>query len=178
MTYKQLRLPILIILLVTFFDQLTKFLILDNLAYGESVEVLGNFFKLTLIFNEGGAMGTNFGSSNYYLISALLILCFLLYYIYANRDNKTIIIPLSFIAGGAIGNLIDRFRFGKVVDFLDFDFFNINLFGFTLDRFWVFNIADSAISVSIVWLLIIILISKDKNEKKIESSDAIEESIL
>ena len=62
--------------------------------------------------------------------------------------------PLALIAGGAIGNIIDRLRFGKVVDFLDFDFFDINLFGYQIDRWWTFNIADAVISCSIIFLLI------------------------
>lgn len=114
----------------------------------------------TLVYNEGGAMGTNLGSSMYYLISASLILLFVLYYIYANRTKLQLSIPLSFIAGGAIGNLIDRIAYGKVVDFIDVDFFDIDLFGYQLQRWWTFNIADSAISCSIVYLLYLILTKK------------------
>ena len=105
-------------------------------------------------------MGTNLGSSMYYLISASLILLFVLYYIYANRTKMILSVPLAFIAGGAIGNLIDRIAYGKVVDFIDIDFFDIDLFGFQLQRWWTFNIADSAISCSIVFLLYLILTKK------------------
>jgi signal peptidase II len=135
-------------------------LAVNNLEYGNPVEVIGSFFMLTLIYNEGGAMGTNIGSSNYYLIASVIILAVILYYLYTQREHKTLTMPLSFISGGAIGNLIDRISYGKVVDFLDFDFFNINIFGYRLERWWTFNVADMAISLSILYLFITILLAK------------------
>jgi signal peptidase II len=135
-------------------------LAVNNLEYGNPVEVIGSFFMLTLIYNEGGAMGTNIGSSNYYLIASVIILAVILYYLYTQREHKTLAMPLSFISGGAIGNLIDRISYGKVVDFLDFDFFNINIFGYRLERWWTFNVADMAISLSILYLFITILLAK------------------
>ncbi len=137
-------------------DQVTKWWALTYLTPGDSVEILGRFFMFTLVFNEGGAMGTNIGSSAYYMISSLLILLFVLYYMYTNRDNKLVTIPLALISGGAVGNIIDRARLGSVVDFLDVDFFDIDMFGFQLQRWWTFNIADAAISCAIVFLLIVI----------------------
>jgi len=157
---KKLLLPITIIIIIVAVDQVSKIWALDFLADKSSVEVLGNFFRLTLVYNEGGAMGTNLGSSNYYLISSVFILLFVLYYIYSNRDNNFIAIPLAFISGGALGNIIDRIAYGKVVDFLDFDFFDINIWGFRLERWWAFNIADAVISCSIVILLIILIFYK------------------
>jgi len=135
-------------------DQATKWWALNQLSPGDSVELLGRFFMFTLVFNEGGAMGTNLGSSTYYMISSALILLFVFYYMYANRASKRVSIPLGFVAGGAIGNIIDRIRLGSVVDFIDVDFFNINFFGFSLERWWTFNLADAAISCAIVALLI------------------------
>lgn len=99
-------------------------------------------------------MGSNFGSPAYYLATSILILLFILYYIYTHRTSLMLTLPLALIAGGAIGNIIDRLRFGKVVDFLDFDFFDINLFGYQIDRWWTFNIADAVISCSIIFLLV------------------------
>ncbi len=113
---------------------------------------------LTLVYNEGGALGTSFGSSTYYLVSSLLILGFVLYYLIINRDNVEVTYPLAFIAGGAFGNIVDRLRLGKVVDFLDVDFFNVNFFGYHLERWWTFNVADAAISCSIVFLLVDVIL--------------------
>ena len=74
-------------------------------------------------------------------------------------------ISLALILGGAIGNLIDRTFYGiiygesalfhgKVVDFIDVDFFNIDLWGFALQRFWVFNIADASVSIGVLMMLL------------------------
>ena len=117
----------------------------------------------TLVYNEGGALGTSFGSSTYYLISSLLILTFVLYYVIINRRIASVAYPLSFIAGGAIGNIIDRLRLGRVIDFVDMDFFDINLFGYHLDRWWTFNVADAAISCSIVFLLVSVLLTRRRH---------------
>ncbi len=105
-------------------------------------------------------MGTRLGSSAYYLFMALIVLPFLLFYIYRHRNRLSISLALSFIAAGAVGNLIDRIRFGKVIDFVDFDFFDINLWGYRLERFWVFNVADSAITCAIVFLLFYIIFKR------------------
>lgn len=81
-------------------------------------------------------------------------------------------VPLSFIAGGAVGNIIDRIRFGYVIDFIDIDFFNINLFGYRLDRWWTFNIADSVISCSLVFLIVYMFaVKKNKNETALPNTE-------
>ena len=114
----------------------------------------------SLVFNEGGAMGTRLGPSTYYLAMALVVLPLLLFYVYRNRSRTIVTIPLSAIAGGAIGNLIDRIRLGRVVDFLDFDIPDIDVAGFHLERFWTLNIADSAITCGIAFLLFLILVRR------------------
>ena len=123
-----------------------------RLSETPSISVLNDFFTLTLVYNEGGAMGTSFGSSTYYLVISLLVLPVLLYYIYRHRAELDLAVPLAFISGGAIGNLIDRIRLGRVIDFLDIDFLINRLWGD--DRWWTFNIADACISVAIVYLVI------------------------
>ncbi len=163
---KKIVIPLVIVLIVVSIDQLTKLWVLDALSDHKSIEIIGRFFMFTLVYNEGGALGTNFGSSTYYLITSLLILIFVFYYIFINRNLRQVAYPLSFIAGGAIGNIIDRFRIGKVIDFIDIDIFDINIFDYTLERWWTFNVADSAISCSIVFLLIYMVFVYPKNESK------------
>ena len=141
-----------LVVLTTLTDQVSKLWAVHYLSAQSSVEVLGDFFMLTLIYNEGGAMGTSFGSPIYYLVTSLLILIFVFYYLYTNRDNLHFAVPLACIAGGAIGNIVDRIRLGKVIDFIDVDFFDISFLH--LERWWTFNIADAAISCSIAYLLI------------------------
>lgn len=163
-------------LLVILVDQTSKILAVEMLGGVPSVEVLGRFLMFSLVFNEGGAMGTSFGSSTYYLISSILITLFLLYYIYSHRAYPRIVWPLALIAGGAVGNIIDRIRLGRVIDFIDVDFFDISLFGFSLERWWTFNVADAAISCSITYLVLSLLISRQYGSAE-ESSDNNEERI-
>ncbi|UCC43904.1 MAG: signal peptidase II [Candidatus Zixiibacteriota bacterium] len=131
-------------------DQATKLWAVGNLSQKASSELLGDFIKLTLVYNEGGAMGTNFGSSIYYLVITLVILPVLVFYLYQHRGDLSFSLPLAFVVAGALGNLIDRFRYGRVVDFIDVDFFDIEAIGLT--RWWTFNVADICISGAIIFL--------------------------
>lgn len=151
---KQLSRPALYMIAVVVADQVTKLMALAWLDEHTSVEILGRFVMFTLLFNYGGAMGTNFGSSTYYLVSSLFILAAIIGYIYLHRNQLKLVIPLSLIAGGAIGNIIDRVRLGKVIDFVDVDFFDIDMFGFYLERWWTFNVADAVITCSMIFLLV------------------------
>ncbi|HSG99631.1 MAG TPA: signal peptidase II [candidate division Zixibacteria bacterium] len=140
-------------LLVALIDQLSKFWVIERLADAEPVNALGDFLRLTLIYNYGGALGTNFGGPTVYLLMGLLIFLFLIYYTWSHRHVRWFALALGLIAGGAIGNLTDRIRLGKVVDWIDVDFVDINLFGYQIERWWTFNIADAAITLSLAFLL-------------------------
>ena len=146
--------------LVVIADQITKLWAVDALSGQPPVRVLGEFLMWTLVYNEGGAMGTRVGPSVYYLVMSLIVLPFVCWYIYKNRAVKLVSIPLAFIAGGAVGNLIDRIRLGSVIDFIDVDFFDITIGSFQLERFWTFNIADSAISCGIVFLILLMFLQR------------------
>jgi signal peptidase II len=172
--------PTLVLVAVVVADQASKLWAVAALSDRPSLQILGNFLQFTLVYNEGGALGTQIGPASYYLIASLLILGFVLYYAWVNRGRLALSIPLALIAGGAIGNIIDRIRIGRVVDFIDVDFFNIHAFGIHLERFWTFNVADAAISCSIVFLAILMIFhpeqSHDRSERRahapVESSPA------
>ena len=160
---KKFRLSV-ISLLVILSDQLSKTVVVHNFQIGESTPVLGNFFRITYILNPGGVFGSKLGSQNFYTIISILALFVTSWFFIKTKSKETWLrIGLCMVLGGAVGNLIDRFRFGEVVDFLDFDFFNINLPsskilffnfpGFSLDRWPVFNLADSFILIGIVFIL-------------------------
>lgn len=168
--YRTLIVPAVILIAVTLADQITKVWAVNFLTPKGSVEIIGQFIKLTLVYNEGGALGTNFGPSIYYLITSILILALLIYYIIVHRAQKLVVYPLSFVAGGALGNIIDRIFLGKVVDWIDMDFVNVDLFGYTLDRWWTFNIADAAISCSIVFIIVTMFLSKFSKHGKTKDS--------
>ncbi len=133
---------------------MTKVWAVNALTDQPSKKILGDFFMLTLVFNEGGAMGTNLGGTNFYLIVAFIVIPVLCWLMYVRREQKYLVWPLALIVAGAIGNQIDRIRIGHVVDFIDFDFFDINIWKLHIDRWWTFNIADSAITCGLVFLIV------------------------
>jgi signal peptidase II len=163
---------------IVIIDQLTKIFVKGfsipflNIYYsgmydGQKIPVIGNFFRITYIENPGMAFGFDPGL-NYKLwisIFSLAASIGLIIYLYIIRNQKfTLKLAIAFILGGAIGNLIDRMFYGifygyaplfygKVVDFLDFDFFNVTILGRSYDRWPIFNIADSAVTIGVIILL-------------------------
>jgi signal peptidase II len=159
---------LLISLLVILLDQLSKTVVVHYFQIGDSTPVLGNFFRLTHILNPGGVFGSRLGSQNFYTIISVLALVVTSWFFFKTTTRETCLrIGLCLVLGGAVGNLIDRVRFGEVVDFLDFDFFNIslppskllffNFPGFYLDRWPVFNLADSFVLIGIVLIIVHLL---------------------
>lgn len=129
-------LPVLVI------DQLSKWYIVSNYQLGESSPWLGNWLFLTYVQNRGAAFGMLEGHSWFFLVSALVVVIALIIYNARYPVDKYLQFLMGFIVAGAIGNFIDRYRFGYVVDFFDL-------------RWWpVFNVADIAIVVGGFFLVI------------------------
>lgn len=139
-------------ILVAVLDQLTKYLILRSFQLGEVRPVLEGFFNLVLVFNPGAAFGflANVGDGLRHLLLGLTTAFALITvaYLFAREyaDSRWARCAVALIVGGAIGNVVDRVRFGAVVDFLDF---------FIGAHHWpAFNVADSAICVGVGILLL------------------------
>lgn len=158
-------------------DQVTKVLvkgievpflgiIVQGMPLGSSIPVLGDFLRITFIENPGMAFGIEIGGKFFLTLFSIIASIGILLYLYLMRkENLTFRLSLAFILGGAVGNLIDRVFYGvfygegalfhgKVVDFIDVDFFNIDLWGFHLNRFWVFNIADASVTTGVLIMLL------------------------
>lgn len=142
-----------IVLLV---DQITKYIAVSTLKVGVPVPVVGDLVRWTLTYNPGGAFGVKLGSSTYYLITSFIIFFILIFYVWRHRLVSHIAVPLSIVAGGAAGNIIDRLRYGEVIDYIDCDFFNIHVGSYSMDRWPIFNVADMAVSTGIVITIILI----------------------
>jgi len=143
---------IIIILAILFLDQLTKFVIIKELSLYQSVAVIKDFFYLTLIHNRGAAFGIFQNQFYLFILSALVAIGIISFSLKNNKTKKFSLynFSLALILSGALGNLIDRIRFGYVIDFFDF-------------KVWpVFNVADSAITVGAIFLAWHILFSKKK----------------
>ena len=156
-------LPVTLILLAI--DQLSKFLIIRNLQLYDRINVLP-FFDIVHYRNTGVAFGFMSGMPeglrHYFFVTVFLIALVLIsFFIYHTpAKEKFIIIPLSMILSGAIGNSIDRLRYGYVTDFLDFHWF-----GDPKLHWPPFNIADSCITVGVIILILQSIIFGNRKEK-------------
>ena len=139
---------ILIIFLLVCFDIFSKVIVNNSLLFGQSVETVFPFIELLLIFNSGIAFGIfdNKGelASNLLLIVTILITLYLLWMI-INETKDRNKLALSFITGGAIGNVLDRINDGSVTDFLHLKIYNYSLF--------VFNLADAFITIGAILII-------------------------
>jgi signal peptidase II len=125
-------------------DQLTKLLVRADLSpAGTSVPVIGNLLRLTFTRNEGAAFGMLAGGRALFIpVHIIVLVCIAGYVIRRRPERPWLIVALGLVAGGALGNLVDRAVLGFVTDFIQIPF-----------DFPVFNIADSAIVVGVAMLV-------------------------
>jgi signal peptidase II len=128
-------------------DQWTKSMVVQELPLYQRVNVIQGFFDLTHVRNTGGAFGIfggekgGLGSILFVVVSLIAIGAIVVLFLKIKENEKTLAIAFSLILSGAVGNLIDRLRYGEVVDFLDFHLSSYH---------WpAFNVADSAICIGI-----------------------------
>lgn len=136
------------------------------MSYGSSKNIIGDFFRLTYIENAGMAFGFDLGWKHLFGIISIIASLLILYYLYKSKEaNFGFRLSLAMILAGAIGNLIDRvfygvifgydkLFYGRVVDFLDVDFFDLNIFGYQIDRWPIFNVADASVTIGVILLII------------------------
>ena len=151
---------ILIILSVAA-DQITKHLVLANIAMYEDVAVLPGIFHFTYIENKGAAFGMLANTRWVFLVMSTVAIAAFVFYIIKYRPKDILLrISLSFVVGGGIGNMIDRCFRGSVVDFIEVDFID----------FYVFNVADIFVCVGCGLMVLYIILSeiKDSKAKKAE----------
>jgi signal peptidase II len=140
---------IIFVLSVVALDQATKYLIMKNLSTHDFREIFP-FLHIVHVKNTGAAFGMfqTLGSTFFIILSAVAI--FFIVYLLVQRTYNTL--GLSLILGGALGNLIDRIRYGKVVDFIDFSVGSFH---------WpAFNVADSSLTIGILVIFATYLFKK------------------
>ncbi len=147
-----------LILTITLLDQMTKYLILIHIPLHSNKTVIKGFFNLTHIRNDGAVWGLLSYTGNSLIpkiitILSLVSFIIIIYFFFKTPSRcKFDLISLSFIMGGAIGNILDRIFRGYVIDFLDF---------YIKRWHWAnFNIADSFITIGVI--LLVISIWRDK----------------
>ncbi len=142
-------------------DQGSKIFVAKRMELGQSIPVLGNFFRITFIRNAGGAFGIFLGGGWFYLLASILAIILSFFYLRKmSAGHLWSRISLALILGGALGNLIDRVRYGMVIDFLDF--------GIGRLRWPVFNLADAAVTVGVAVFLLLMFQKKaeDRGQDK------------
>jgi signal peptidase II len=155
-------------------DRFTKLLIKSTMALGESIPVIGDFFRISFILNSGIAFGLFDNNPSpakipLLVVVSLVALGIILYiFITLPKGIKLSGISMGLIFGGAIGNMIDRILKGRVIDFIDVDFPDIAMsrINVYMTRFPTFNAADSSVFIGILMLLVIIIIQGGKAEAR------------
>ena len=124
-------------------DQLTKFLVVKYMTLGQSISVIDNFLYITSHRNEGAAWGILQGKMIFFYVVTLVVIGLVILWIRKLdiKKEKLLVIALSLILCGALGNFIDRVMYQHVVDFI-----NTYIFGYD---FPIFNIADSALCIGV-----------------------------
>ena len=178
-------------LIVVLVDQVSKLLVKGfsipflhfsyyGMYQGQRIPIIGDFFRITYIENPGMAFGFDPGSDLKLWISLFSLAAsvgLLIYFYFIRNQSLSLRIAIAFILGGAVGNLIDRLFYGilygyaplfygGVVDFLDFDFFNVTILGRNYDRWPIFNVADAAVTVGVLILIIFYKKHQGEDSKK------------
>ena len=155
------------IIFLIFLDFFSKELALSNLEQGQLNETFFPFIDLLLIYNSGIAFGM-FDDDGIFVSYALLILTLLisiyLVWLIYKEDNFKKRIALSFITGGAFGNILDRINDGQVTDFLHLEIMNFS--------FFVFNLADLFITIGAILIIYFEIINKIKDEQRDKTSQS------
>jgi len=132
--------PVLVVIFVVLLDQITKYFVRISLLTNKSFSLVSNFLAFTHVVNSGSLFGIFQKSNPFLVLFSVVAIGTILYYWEDIADGD--LIPFSMIAGGILGNLIDRVIYDRVTDFIAFSFWP------------AFNVADSAITIGILWLAI------------------------
>ncbi len=142
--------------IIIVFDQFTKRLILGFTKFGESIEIT-SFFNIVHAYNKGAAFSFLAGAGGwqrwFFTVLGLAVSAFIIYMIFRSSGQKLFCFALAFIMAGAIGNVIDRVLYGHVVDFIQVHFNFIDP-PFAGGYFPAFNVADSAITIGAICLIL------------------------
>lgn len=152
---------LILIIILTAADQLIKLAVVENISLYEVHEIIKigshKIFSLTHVKNNGAAWSIMAGKSWFLIGIPIIIILIGLFYLYKKRhDSKFLIISLSVLISGGIGNLIDRIRFHEVIDYIKFE---------PLD-FPIFNFADICVVVGGVLFCIYFIIIDEINKKR------------
>lgn len=155
------------LLAVVLADQITKSLIVGSMELNSSVDLIKGVLKLTYITNRGSAFGMFADRRWVFMVLSVIGICAMIAYavIYLAKLSRPMMVSIALIAGGGIGNMIDRmfngssFGDGTVVDFIDFCAF---------PKIWtyIFNVADACVCIGCALFVLVLIIGEIKDAKK------------
>ena len=150
-----------LIVIIVALDQWSKWAIKTSFQLYESKPVIQDVFHFTYVTNDGMAFGLSFpGGKHILLVMTILLTGFIVGFLWKEKDGHPLVkYGLALILSGAIGNLIDRLFYGKVVDFLDVMVGNFH--------WYIFNVADSAVTVGMVLFIIHSFLIEESSEDKL-----------
>ncbi len=139
-------------------DQATKALVTATMTQNQSVTVIGHLLRITYIQNPGSAFGLHLATSTFHSIFGVVAAIVIGYYLVTlPRREYWPRLALAMIMAGALGNVVDRLRFGEVIDFIQV--------GLSEQLIWpIFNVADMGVSTGVVLLMLFFLVIGDPEE--------------
>ena len=151
-----------LIIAVFTLDQLTKWLVNSYMNLYQSIPVINDLLYLTYVTNDGMAFGLSLPGGQFTLTTLSIIMTFvLIYFFWLERDSHVVMkLSLSLIIAGAFGNLIDRILHGKVIDFI-----HIKIGSYW--EWYIFNIADTSVSIGMILFIFHSFYLQAKLEKKV-----------
>ena len=155
----------LISILLIALDQLSKWWIVQHMELYQSIPVISDFFYITSHRNRGAAFGILQEQRWFFIVvTTCVVIAIIVFMVKMKKETILTNTALSFVLGGAVGNMIDRIQTGEVVDFFHFQFGSYH--------FPIFNVADSAICVGVVLFLIANLLDYKKEQYDTTVGDA------
>ncbi len=147
----------IIAVLILIIDQVSKSLIEIFFNLNKSVLVIEDFFYITVVHNTGGAWSIFSNHSYLFIIASIVAIVLLIKFMFGFKDNLRNNIAFASLFGGIFSNLADRIFLGYVRDFLDF-----KIFGYDYP---IFNIADMAIVLGVILLIVAVIKGEDRSDK-------------
>lgn len=149
--------------IVLILDQWTKWLVVKNMELRDRIVILDPWFEIYSHRNRGAAWGMLQGQMWIFTVVTLIVIAGIIYYFHKEAKGKPAFgITLMILLGGALGNFIDRIFRGEVVDF-----FHVLIPIINYD-FPIFNIADAALTISVIMLILVMLLEERKDKKKVK----------
>ncbi|ARF15259.1 signal peptidase II [Sporosarcina ureae] len=148
--------------LVIGLDQLTKWLIVKNMELGEHIAILDPYIALLSHRNRGAAWGMLEGKMWLFFIVTIVVVVAIIYFFHTEgKKDQLLGVSLMLLLGGAIGNFIDRLLRGEVVDFISV------LIPVIHYDFPIFNVADAALTIAVILILLHVVFDEKKKKKKV-----------